>query len=124
MKLRNIEVEFSFTDADDIERLEKGLELVKSKTIEVESKEIKLSECIKNECAIIEEFFDTVFGEGTSKRLFEGKMDLKEHSECFIEVAEEKVKQTKGMQNIYDNLEHKSKYMPNREQRRYNKFKR
>ena len=51
-------------------------------------------------------------------------MDLKEHSELFIEVAEEKIKQTKGMQNIYNNLEYKSKYMPNREQRRHNKSKR
>lgn len=124
MKLGNIEVNFSYTDADDIARLEKGIELVKNKTVEFKSQEIKLSDAIRNECKVIEEFFDSVFGEGISKKIFKGKMDLKEHSELFIEVAEEKIKQTKGMQNIYNNLEYKSKYMPNREQRRHNKSKR
>lgn len=124
MKLRNIEVNFSYTNADDIERLERGIELVKNKTVEFKSQEINLSEAIRNECKVIEEFFDIVFGEGISKKIFEGKMDLKEHLDVFTEVAEEKIKQTKGMQNIYNSLEYRSKYMPNREQRRYNKFKR
>lgn len=123
MKLRDVEVDFSFTNADDVERLEKGIELVKNKTIEYKKKEISLSEAIRNECKVIEEFFDTVFGEGISQKLFDGKMDLQEHSELFMEIANEKIKQTKGMQDLYDNLDYKTKYMPNREQRR-NKFKR
>ena len=118
MKLRDVEVDFSFTNADDVERLEKGIELVKNKTIEYKKKEISLSEAIRNECKVIEEFFDTVFGEGISQKLFDGKMDLQEHSELFMEIANEKIKQTKGMQDLYDNLDYKTKYMPNREQRR------
>lgn len=123
MRIRDVEVDFSFTNADDVERLEKGIELVKNKTIEYKKKEISLSEAIRNECKVIEEFFDTVFGEGISQKLFDGKMDLQEHSELFMEIANEKIKQTKGMQDLYDNLDYKTKYMPNREQRR-NKFKR
>ena len=123
MRIKDIEVDFSFTNADDVERLEKGIELVKNKTIEYKKKEISLSEAIRNECKVIEEFFDTVFGEGISQKLFDGKMDLQEHSELFMEIANEKIKQTKGMQDLYDNLDYKTKYMPNREQRR-NKFKR
>ena len=61
MKLKNIDVNFSFTNADDIEKLEKGIELVKNKTIEYKNKEISLSEAIRNECKVIEEFFDSVF---------------------------------------------------------------
>lgn len=122
MKLGNIEVDFSFTDADDIAKLEKGIALVKTKNDEFKNKNLSLSEAIKNECKVLDDFFDTVFGEGISNKLFKGKMDLKEHSDLFIMICEEKIKQTRGMQNVYDNL--KSKYMPNREQRRNNKFKR
>lgn len=124
MKLRDVEVDFSFTNADDVERLEKGIELVKNKTIEYKKQEISLSEVIRNECKVIEEFFDAVFGEGVSQKLFKGKMDLQEHSELFMEIANEKIRQTKGMQELYNNLEYRTKYMPNREQKRYNKFKR
>ena len=124
MKLKNIEVDFSFTNADDVERLELAIKKVKEKSEEYKRQEMNLSDAIRKECKVIDDFFDTVFGEGIAQKLFEGKMDLEEHAELFIEIANEKVRQTKGMQEIYNNLENKSKYMPNREQRRYNKFKR
>lgn len=124
MRLREIEVNFSFTEADDIEKLEKGMEVVKNKTIEYENKEINLSDTIRNECKVLEEFFDNVFGEGISEKLFEGRMDLKEHTELFMEIANEKIRQTQGMQELYNNLQYKNKYMPNREYRRNNKYKR
>ena len=124
MRLREIEVNFSFTDADDIEKLEKGMEVVKNKTIEYKNKEINLSDAIRNECKVLEEFFDNVFGEGISEKLFEGRMDLKEHTELFMEIANEKIRQTQGMQELYNNLQYKNKYMPNREYRRNNKYKR
>lgn len=124
MKLGNIEVNFSFTNADDVEKLELGVKKVKEKTEEYKGQEISLSEAIRKECKIIDEFFDTVFGEGTSAKLFKGKMDLQEHSELFMEIANEKVKQTKNMQDLYNNFEYKAKYMPNREQRRHNKYRR
>lgn len=124
MKLGDFEVDFSFTDADDIEKLEKGMEVVKNKTIEYENKEINLSDTIRNECKVLEEFFDNVFGEGISEKLFEGRMDLKEHTELFMEIANEKIRQTQGMQELYNNLQYKNKYMPNREYRRNNKYKR
>lgn len=124
MKLKDIEVNFSFTNADDIEKLEKGMEAVKNKTIEYKNKEINLSETIRNECKVLEEFFDNVFGEGISEKLFEGRMDLKEHTELFMEIANEKIKQTQGMQELYNDLQYKNKYMPNREYRRNNRYKR
>ena len=124
MRLREIEVNFSFTDADDIEKLEKGMEVVKNKTIEYENKEINLSDTIRNECKVLEEFFDNVFGEGISEKLFEGRMDLKEHTELFMEIANEKIRQTQGMQELYNNLQYKNKYMLNREYRRINRYKR
>ena len=121
MKLGNIEVNFSFTNADDIEKLEKAIAKVKEKTLENKKQEMSLSEAIRKECKVIDEFFDAVFGEGISMQIFEGRVDLQEHTKMFIEITNEKIRQTKSMQDFYNGLEHK--YMPNREQRRTNKYR-
>lgn len=124
MKLKDIEVEFSFTDADDLERLENATKRVKEKAETEEKKELSLSEKIKKECNIIEEFIDEVFGKGLSLKIFKGKKDLQEHMELFTDIMNYKIDTTRNFQNLYDNLEYKSKYMPNRETRRHGKGRR
>ena len=123
MRIGNIDVDFSFTDADDIEKFEKALIVVKEKSAEYEKKQLKMSEALRFECNIIDEFFDTVFGEGISQKLFEGKKDLQKHMELFKDITDAKNEATKSFQDLYNNLEIKTKYMPNRETRRYNKHK-
>ena len=123
MKIGNIDVNFSFTDADDIEKFERALIVVKEKSAEYEKKQVKMSEALRVECNIIDEFFDTVFGEGISQKLFEGKKDLQKHMELFKDITEAKNEATKSFQDLYNNLEVKMKYIPNRETRRYNKYK-
>lgn len=120
MRIKDIEVNFSFTDADDIERFENEARKVEEKAKNYEKKEISVSEAIREECNVIEEFFDNVFEKGISQRLFKGKKDIAEHINLFQDIINAKIEQTKGMQNIYDNLE---RYMPNRETRRYNNRK-
>lgn len=124
MKLKDIEVEFSFTDADDLERLENATKRVKEKAETEEKKELSLSEKIKKECNIIEEFIDEVFGKGLSLKIFKGKKDLQEHMELFTDIMNHKIDTTRNFQNLYDNLEYKAKYMPNREARRHGKGRR
>lgn len=123
MKLGNIEVDFSFTDADDLERFENGAKKVKEISSNYEKQELSVAEAIRKECEIINNFFDEVFGDKISEKIFKGKNDLKEHMELFVDIVNEKVKQTQAYQNMYNNIEYNSKYMPNRETRRYNKFK-
>ena len=53
MKLKDIEVEFSFTDADCIERLEKASKRVKEETEKYKKQEMDLSKAIRKECEII-----------------------------------------------------------------------
>ena len=73
MKIKGIEVDFNFLDADDIERFEKEAEEVK-KQCEIKGKqEMSLAECIREECKIINNFFDNVFGNGISEKIFKGK---------------------------------------------------
>ena len=123
MKIGNIDVDFSFTDADDIEKFEKALAVVKEKSAEYQRKQLKMSEALRLECDIIDEFFDTTFGEGISQKLFNGKKDLQKHMELFKDITDAKNETTRSFQNLYDNLEIRTKYMPNRETRRYNKYK-
>ena len=120
MRIKDIEINFSFTDADDIERFENEARKVEEKAKNYEKKEMSTSEAIREECNVIEEFFDNVFEKGISQRLFKGKKDIAEHINLFQDIINVKIEQTKGMQNIYDNLE---RYMPNRETRRYNNRK-
>lgn len=121
MKLKDIEVDFSFTDADCLERLENASKKVKEKAEAKQKEELSLSESIRQECAILDDFFDETFGEGTAKKVFKGKKDLQEHMELFTDIMNAKIETTKATQNLYDTLEYKAKYMPNRETRRYNK---
>ena len=123
MKLGSIEVEFSFTDADDLERFENAAKKVKELSRQHKKEELRVAEAIRKECEIINNFFDEVFGNKISEKIFKGKNDLKEHMELFVDIVNEKVRQTQAYQNMYNNIEYNSKYMPNREQRRYNKFK-
>lgn len=121
MKLKDIEVDFSFTDADCIERLENATKKIKEKADIGEKEELSLSESIRRECEILNEFFDEVFGEGTTEKIFKGKKDIKEYMELFMDIMNEKIEMTKTTQNLYDSLEQKAKYMPNRDAGRYNK---
>ena len=123
MKLKDIEVEFSFTDADCIERLEKASKRVKEETEKYKKQEMDLSKAIRKECEIINNFLDEVFGEGIAEKVFKGKNDLQEHMELFTDIINAKIEMTKATQNLYDNLEYKAKYMPNRETRRHNNKK-
>ena len=113
MKIRGIEVDFNFLDADDAERFEKEAERVKEECEIKGRQQMSYSQTIREECKVIDKFFDNVFGEGISQKLFNGKNNLEEHIKAFEDIVNEKVEQQKGLQNAFN------RYQPNREQRRY-----
>ena len=121
MKIKDIEVNFSFTDADDVERFENEAKKVKETAEAREKKEIRIAEAIREECNRIEEFFDNVFGKGIASKIFKGKKDLEEHIKVFGDVVKAKVEQQKDIVDFYNNIE--SRYLPNRETRRHNNRK-
>lgn len=116
MKIRNIEVDFDFLDADDVERFEKEAKKVKEECEIRSKKEMSNSEVIREECNIIENFFNNVFGENISKKIFNSKKNLNDHIKAFEDIVNEKIAQQKGLQNTLN------RYQPNREQRRYNQY--
>lgn len=117
MKIRDVEVDFDFLDADDVERFEREARRVLEKCDEEAKKSYSASESIKAQCKIVEEFFDNVFGKGISDKIFVKRNNLKEHLTVFEEVIKESKAQDNDMRNRF------GKYQPNREQRRYDKYK-
>ncbi len=116
MKIRDIEVNFNFLDADDIEKFEKEAKKVQEESNKKSTQEMTYSEAIREECKIIDNFFDNVLGEGTSQKIFKGKANLEEHIKAFEDIVKEKVEQQKGLENTFN------RYKPNREERRYNQY--
>lgn len=117
MKIKDIEVEFNFLDADDVEKFENAAKEVMEKCKERQKEKMSYSDAIKEECQVIEEFFDKVFGDGLSQKLFNGKKNLEEHINAFEDIVKAKIEKQKDLQTVYD------RYQPNREQRRYNQYK-
>ena len=116
MKILDKEVEFDFLDADNVALFEKEVNTVldKCKEQKNEKQKLSLSEALRRECEIIEVFFDNMFGEGTSKEIFKGKMNLKEHIKAFEYITSEKLK---AQQDLEDTI---NQYSPNRATRRSN----
>lgn len=113
MKIKNVEVNFDFLDADDMERFENEARRVKSECEKQQTQSMLYSEVIRRECTIIDSFFNNVFGEGTSQKIFNGKMNLMEHINVFQDIVNEKIRAQEDMKNTLN------RYMPNREQRRH-----
>lgn len=116
MKILNIEVDFDFLDADDIERFENEARKVKEESESKSKEEMSYSQAIREECNIIDNFFDNVFGQGISEQLFKGKKNLNEHIKAFEDIVNQKNEQQKGLEHTL------GRYQPNREQRRYNQY--
>lgn len=108
MRIKNIEIEFDFLDADNVELFEKEAQKVVEKT-QVKREKMTYSQALRMECDIVEEFLDNVFGKGLSKDLFDGKKNLKEHIEIFQYVVDEKNKSQADLQKLYNKYAPKQK---------------
>lgn len=107
-KIRNID----FTDADIIEKIEIGSKKVFDETEKIkETKYDTLAEGIRQECKILKEFLDYVFGEGTSEECFGEKDSLQLCLQVFEDIIKRKEKQTKEFNELA------SKYSPQRVER-------
>ena len=107
-KWNDVELEIDMDDVEFLERYEKVFESIEPREKNLE-KVGKISEII----------FDGIFEEGTSEKLFDGKMNLRVCEECydsFIAVCEKEINAVNKRRNSVV-----SKYTPNRAQRRAKK---
>ncbi len=117
MKIRDIEVDFDFLDANDMERFENEAKKVQEECKQKRDLKMSMSQAIKEECKIINNFFDNVFGKDISLQIFKGKDNLGDHIKAFEDIVREKMEKQKDLQNTFD------RYKPNKEKRRYDKYK-
>lgn len=114
MKIKDIEVDFDFLDADDVERFEKAAKKVKEECSKHKNISMSYAEAIREECKVINTFFDEAFGQGISEKIFGKKSNLTDHIETFEAIIMEKNRQQASLKNTFD------RYQPNRQQRRNN----
>lgn len=115
MKLGNVEVEFSFTNTNNLRKLEQAYKTVLEKADKNTKENKDFIQRIDNECNIGREFFNEVFGEGIDKKIFGVENDYEVIMDMLDCVIKEYEKQYKTIGEKY------SKYSSNRAQRRKKK---
>lgn len=96
MKILNVEIgELDIFDLEVAEQYEKGLAEIQNKDYNLES----LSEIIKAQCTDVMNLFNKLFGEGTDKKIFGNKTNLKLCLQAFEELVENVNKQGEELSN-------------------------
>lgn len=103
MKINNVELDIDFTDADLIESIEKNREKLIEACDNIDLNNLTPAEGIRQMCKVIKDFFDCVFGEGTSKKLFGEKNSYKLCSEAFTELIKARDQQFKEVEDTLNN---------------------
>lgn len=109
---RETELEFCMYNPDIVEKYEDALDVIIKETTFDEDSKLKLSEKIRIQCKSVFKFFNSVFGEGTDKKVFGERVNLKDCLLAFQQVMDEAENQDKSLDSII------GKYTPNRAQRR------
>lgn len=116
MNILGVELEFDFFEADNVDKFESELKKVQEDIKEPTQYEGKSTgEQLKLQCGIVKKFFDTVFGDGTAKKIFGDKNNIKTCMEAFamcVDASTEAQKELRALTN---------KYQPNRAERRAGK---
>lgn len=125
MKILNKEIEFSFTNADNMEKLENSIEIAQNKMNKINQNE-KMSVIINNTYEIVSECLNGIFGNGFSEEIFEGKKEFKSCIKAFNDIVKAKNEQEKELEEEINNLQEnlniaENKYSSNRATRRANK---
>lgn len=113
MTINGVELNIDFTDADVLERIETKSEEVLKKCEELEKnkKSIKPAEGIRQECKILKDFLDYVFGKNISEEVFGNKDSLRDCLKAYEDIINERNRQLNNLNEIVE------KYSPERVQR-------
>lgn len=113
MKILGEELEYDFFDADQLEAYERENQKVAVDIKEPTQYEGKsTADALRIQCRIVDNFFDTLFGPGTARKIFKGKANIRDHMEAFGMMAQGAVNARAELDEIED------KYTPGRAERR------
>lgn len=108
-----IELEIDFMDADILDDYLSANEKVRRDINDQSIYQGKSApDKIREQCRIINEFFDGLFGDGISERLFHNKSNIRDHMEAFAIVTKAAQESNSELTSISD------KYSINRAERR------
>lgn len=119
MKILNTELEFDFTDADDMQKLEEAVEKTQNKLNNINEKGRKTSEVIREVCNYIFDCFNLIFGEGTDKKIFGTKVSFDSCVKAFCDLKKARFEQESKLSDEINKVN--SMYSPNRATRRAKK---
>lgn len=114
MIINGVELEdIDFYDLEVAEKYDKSMEELKK--VEENNKNMSMTQVIKTQCETIFNVFNTMFGEGTDKKVFGDRVNLKICLKAFSELVDKATEQRAEIEKITD------KYSPNRAARRNKK---
>ena len=73
-------------DLEFLEKYEAQKDIIAAKMNEMD-KNIRRSEAVRTQCTLVFEFFDAVFGEGTAKKIFGERVNLKTCIDAYEEAV-------------------------------------
>ena len=97
MKVLETEINFDFYDAEQMEKLEVNIDKIKKEINKINPEKMKQSQFINKFCSIIEEGFDSIFGEGSSKDIFKEKRNFKLCVQAFRDLVKARENQEKEL---------------------------
>ncbi len=114
VEINGVTIDFDLTDADNWTKINKAVEKMEEFDKSDQYDESDIAACITHGCQGYELFFDEVFGEGTSDKIFHGKKSLKAHKDAFISITDMAREQ---MTEAVDFSEVRKRYSADRTQR-------
>ena len=99
MKVLETEIDFDFYDAEQMKKLEANIDKINKEVNKIKVDKMKQSQFINKFCTIIENGFDNIFGEGTSKEIFKEKRNFKLCVQAFRDLVKARQEQEKEVDN-------------------------
>ncbi len=101
MVINGVELELDLLDADMAEKFETECQRVKDRVADKKAYEGKSNpDAIRYQCEVVNDFFDSVFGYGTSEKVFEGRHHIGRSMEAFATVVSEANKSGEKIKEI------------------------
>lgn len=112
IEINGIQLEFDMLDANTAERYEDANLTLQKQLAAMNLETMRTADAIRKQCQIVFDYFDCIFGTGTSDTIFAGKMHLGECLDALEIVTNASTAQSKAFEERF------SRYRPNRAQRR------
>ena len=122
IEINGVKLSLDLDDLNVAEKVKTSIEAVKDKAAAAQKGGVTdYVEAGRKVCAYVEECFDSIFGDGTAKKLFGGRAKFSEHIDAFAQLAEATVGQLKELNSHVTALS--AKYSPSRAARRRSNMK-